>query len=111
MNLTSLSQSPLETVKAHPLSFEEMSCILLPTVDMGLTQHCSHTRQTLARARESSAAGFAAAGEPKGVLHGAICFSLRYTPLIKTLKYVDIAVDRASQMPKAFLQGCINFRS
>lgn len=69
-------------MKAHALSFEERSCILLPTMDVGLTQHGSHSRQTLARARGSFAAGFAAAGEPKGLPHGAICFSLRYAPLI-----------------------------
>lgn len=82
MNLNSLSQSLLEATKAHPLSFEEMSCISLRAMDVGLTQCGSHTRQTLARARENFAAGFAAAGEPKGVSHGAICFSLRYAPLI-----------------------------
>lgn len=82
MNLTSQSQSLLEAVKAHPLSFEEMSCILLPGRAVGLTQRGSHPRQALARVRESFAAGFAAAGEPKGVSRGAICFSLRYAPLI-----------------------------
>lgn len=45
---------------------------------VGLSQPGSHTRQTLAHARDSSAA----AGEPQGVSHGAVCFSLRYAPLI-----------------------------